>query len=103
MTEENENLVTLQDEDGNDVVFEHLMTISYEGAEYILLEATEDMEDCKQGESIILRIDEDENGDEVYATLEDEAEYQAVFDKCMKAIEEEDEESDDGGEDDDKE
>ena len=45
----------LQDEDGKDVPFEHLMTLEYKGASYILLEAQEDMEDCLQGESIILK------------------------------------------------
>lgn len=89
-----DHIVTLQDENGKDVNFEHLMTLDYQGASYILLEAQQDMEDCLQGESIILKIEKDENGDDIYATIEDEAEYQAVFQKCMDAIEEQDE---DGG------
>jgi uncharacterized protein YrzB (UPF0473 family) len=88
--EENDHIVTLQDEDGNDVTFDHLMTVEYEGANYILLEAQQDMEDCLQGESIILKIEQDENGDDVYATIEDEDEYQKVFEKCLKIMEEED-------------
>ncbi len=88
--EENDHIVTLQDEDGNDVTFDHLMTVEYEGANYILLEAQQDMEDCLQGESIILKIEQDENGDDIYATIEDEDEYQKVFEKCLKLMEEED-------------
>ena len=93
-----DNLVVLQDEDGNDITFEHLMTLEYKGSSYILLEAQQDMEDCLQGESIILRIEQDDNGDDMYATIEDEAEYQEVFQKCLDAIEESDAE-DEGGND----
>lgn len=94
MDEDDEHLVVLQDENGKDVSFEHLLTLEYKGESYILLEAQQDMEDCLQGESIILRIEKDENGDDVYATLEDEAEYEEVFQKCLEAL---DEEEEDGG------
>ena len=90
--EENNNLVQLQDENGKDVNFEHLMTVEYEGSYYVVLEATEDTDDCKEGEAIILKIIRDEeSGDDVYATIEDEEEFNAVFDKVMAIMEEEDE------------
>jgi len=81
-------LINLQDEDGNDVAFEHLMTVKYKEHEYILLEARQDIEGCMQGESIILRIEQDESGEDIYVTIEDEEEYKTVFDKCVEAIEE---------------
>lgn len=90
--EENNNLVQLQDENGNEINFEHLMTVEYEGSYYVVLEAAEDTDDCKEGEAIILKIIRDEeSGDDVYATIEDEAEFNAVFEKCMAIMEEEDE------------
>ena len=90
--EENNNLVQLQDENGNDINFEHLMTVEHEGSYYVVLEATEDSDDCKEGEAIILKIIQDEeSGEDVYATIEDEAEFNAVFDKCMAIMDEEDE------------
>ena len=90
--EENNNLVQLQDENGNEINFEHLMTVEYEGSYYVVLEATEDTDDCKEGEAIILKIIRDEeSGDDVYATIEDEEEFNAVFDKVMAIMEEEDE------------
>lgn len=89
--EESSNVVQLQDENGRDVNFEHLMTIEYKDSYYVLLEATEDMDDCKEGEAIILKIVRDEDsGEDVYATIEDEDEFNAVFEKCMAAMEEED-------------
>ncbi len=99
--DEQNHIIQLQDEEGNDVDFEHLMTIEHEGSYYIVLEATQDMEDCMEGEAIILKIVKDESGEDVYATIEDEAELQAVFDKCIAAMEEEDAlEADDGEQDD---
>ena len=89
--EENNNMIQLQDENGNDVNFEHLMTVEYEGSYYVVLEATEDTDDCKEGEAIILKIIRDEDGEDVYATIEDEAEFNAVFDRVMEIMEEEDE------------
>lgn len=89
--EENNNIVQLQDENGNDVNFEHLMTVQHNDNYYVLLEATEDMDDCQQGEAIILKIIRDEeSGEDVYATIEDEDELNAVFEKCMAIMEEED-------------
>ena len=98
--EEEDRIVILQDEDGNDVPFEHIKTLTHKGSAYILLEAQQDMEDCLQGESIILKIEQDENGDDIYATIEDEAEYQEVMQKCLDELDEEepeDEDDDDGG------
>lgn len=107
--EDNEDhMVVLQDENGRDITFDHLMTLEYKGASYILLEAQQDMEDCLQGESIILKIEQDANGDDLYATIEDEAEYQEVFNRCLAAMEEADadddtdstdDEDEDGGDD----
>ncbi len=93
--ENEEHIVTLQDENGKDVTFDHLMTLDYNGASYILLEAQQDMEDCLQGESIILKIEQDEDGNDVYATIEDEEEYRRVFQKCLDILEEEDKEDED--------
>jgi uncharacterized protein YrzB (UPF0473 family) len=95
--EEDDGLVILQDENGEDVPFEHLLTLDVNGKTYIVLEATRDMEDCLQGESILLRIDQDENGDDLYVTIEDEQEYATVFERCMQAMDEEDEDEEDGG------
>ena len=86
-------LVYLQDEDGNDIAFEHLMTVKYRDHEYILLESKQDIEGCMQGESIILRVEQDESGDDIYVTIEDEEEYQTVFDKCVEAIDEMDDDA----------
>jgi len=90
---EQENIVELVDEDGNAVRFEHLMTLEYGGKPYICLVPLEPMEDVGEDELVILRIETDEDNNDVYATVEDEAELDAVFEKYLEIAEaDEDEE-----------
>lgn len=82
-----EHVVELIDEDGQTVQFEHLMTLPYEGEEYVVLTLDEPTPDSEEGEVFILRIDTDEQGEDCYVSLEDEAVEQAVFDLFMEQIE----------------
>ncbi len=91
--QEQENLVELVDEEGNPVQFVHLMTLEYEGHEYVLLTGADD-EDGEESEVYILRIEKDDKGEDCYVTVEDEDLMQAVFDKFV-VLSEQDEESDD--------
>lgn len=90
--QEQENLVELVDEEGNPVQFAHLMTLEYEGHEYVLLTGAED-EDGEESEVYILRIEQDDKGEDCYVTVEDEDLMQAVFDKFV-VLSEQDEEQD---------
>ena len=76
--EELESIVTLTDENGNEVSFEYLDLIEYQGAEYVVLLPVEGEEDDVQ----ILKVEpipgsEDE---ESYVSVEDEEILFAVFD-----------------------
>ena len=77
---ENENIIVLTDEDGNDVEFEFCASVEYEGNEYVVLLPTED----DDGEVVILQVMEDENADEddeaTYVGVDDDDVLQAVFD-----------------------
>ena len=77
--EELESIVTLTDENGNEVSFEYLDLIEYQGAEYVVLLPVEGEED---DEVQILKVEpipgsEDE---ESYVSVEDEEILFAVFD-----------------------
>jgi len=85
-----DRIIQLQDEDGHNVDFKHLMTLEYEGYHYVVLEAVQDIEECMEGEALILKIIQDKEGEDIYVTIEDEGELQAVFDKCMAILEEQD-------------
>lgn len=96
MDEKGNRIIQLQDEDGNDVDFEHLMTLEHEGSHYIVLEAAQDMEDCMEGEALILKIVQDEAGEDIYVTIENEKELKSVFDMCMTVLDEQEDEKADG-------
>ncbi|AEE95885.1 DUF1292 domain-containing protein [Mahella australiensis] len=102
-----ENIVTLIDEDDNEVQFEHILTLEIDNKEYVLLSPLEPMEDLGQDEAIVLRIEQDENGEDIYVSIDDEDEMQAVYDAYMEIISDEEDEDedfydDDEDEDDDK-
>ncbi len=72
--EELENIITLQDENGEDTDFELLDVIDYEGKEYIVLIPVED----EDGNVLILEVETD-GDEESYATVDDEEILNAVF------------------------
>ena len=81
--EEFDNIVTLNDEEGNEIKFEFLDLIELEGEEYvILLPLTEEGEEEEEGEVVILQIEDndDENSEEEsYISVEDEEILNKVF------------------------
>ncbi len=80
--EELDNIVTLKDEDGNDVKFEFLDLIDYEGEEYVVLLPAEEAEDSEPDEVVILQLEKgsDENSEEeTYVSVDDEEVLNAVF------------------------
>jgi len=92
MPEENEeenDLVELIDENGEHTVFEHLATLEYEGESYLALCDPESDEDDL--EVFILKIEQDEDGNDVYNVPDDDV-ADAVFEKLVKLTEDLDEE-----------
>ena len=82
-----EGIIELIDEEGNEVSFEHLMTFEHNGRTYICLVPVEPMEDVEEDELAIMRIETDENGIDYYATIEDENELEEVFEKYLEIAE----------------
>ena len=80
--EELDNVVILNDEDGNEVKFEFLYLIELDDEEYVvLLPMAEDGEE-EEGEVVILKVEDndDENSDEEsYVSIEDEDVLNKVF------------------------
>lgn len=88
--EEQNNIVELIDEDGKTLSFEYLMTLDYGENEYVILvplEPFDDNDDELTGdEVVILKVEQDENGDDIYVSIEDEAELDEVFDAFSEII-----------------
>lgn len=82
--DENDNIITLNDENGEEVQFEFLDLIEYEGEEYVILLPMQEVEeDAEPDEVVILQIEkngENANSDEeTYISVEDENVLNAVF------------------------
>ena len=75
--EELDNVVVLNDEDGNEVKFEFLDLVELDDEEYVvLLPITEEGEE-DEGEVVILKVDDEE---ESYVSVDDEDVLNRVFD-----------------------
>ena len=70
-------IITLEDDLGNEKDFEFLDTVEYDGDEYIILLPVDEEE---QDEVMILRVDSLDDEDEMYSGIDDEDVLQAVFD-----------------------
>ena len=75
LDEEEVSILTLTDENGQDVNFEYLDCLEYEGKEYLVLTPEGD----EEGEIIILEIQPVDEENENYLAVEDEDTLNAVF------------------------
>ena len=81
--EEDDGIFEMEDEDGNIIRFLLSAEISYEGNEYVLLTAAEEAQDVEMDESFIMLKTTDEDGDECYQSLDDEALIAAVWEAYL--------------------
>lgn len=92
MSEEYGNdFVTLIDEDGNEVEFEHIDTVEYEGVTYLAFIPAE-LSVEEDAEVVIMQVVTDENGEELLEGVEDDDIADAVFNIVMERAEADDEE-----------
>ena len=88
--EEFDNIVELTDEDGVTTAFEYQATIELDGAEYVVLMAPEEDEDDEEGSVVIMKIEE-QDGEDVYVSVDDDDVAQKVFDLFLEYLDEEEE------------
>lgn len=85
--EEFDNTVVLNDEDGNEVEFEFLDLIEYNGEDYVILlpKADED-----SGEVVILKVEEGrDDEEESYASVDDPDTLMKIFELFKEKFKEE--------------
>ena len=73
--EELSNILTLTDADGNELEFEFIDIIDFEGGEYVILMPVEDFDD----DVVILKIEPLNEEEDSYVGVEDERVLNAVF------------------------
>ena len=69
------NVVLFTDDHGNEIEFEFLDLIDYDGEQYAVLLPAEEGAD----EALVMRLVPDEDGQEVYVNVEDDAVMNAVY------------------------
>ena len=75
LMEEEDSILTLTDENGEDIQFEYMDCIPYEGTEYLVLMPLEG----EEAEIVILAIEPVDEENENYLAVEDEAVLEAVY------------------------
>lgn len=75
LNEEEISILSLTDEEGNEVEFELIDSVDYEGKEYLILLPPEE----EAAEVVILEVEPHNDGSETYLTIDNEAVLQAVF------------------------
>ena len=78
--EDLDNIVILNDEDGNEVRFEFLDLVELEDEEYVVLLPIADGEE-EEGEVVILKVEDtdEESDEESYVSVDDEDTLNRVF------------------------
>ena len=75
LQEEESSIITLTDEKGEDMDFEYLDCIEYEGKEYLVLMPADEM----ATEIVILEVEPVDEENENYLSVNDEATLDAVY------------------------
>ncbi len=91
--DEEDNIVELTDEDGVTTAFEYQATIELDDEEYVVLmvaDADEELDE-EEGSVVIMKIEEGEDGEDYYVTVDDEEKAQQVFDLFLEHLDEEEE------------
>ena len=65
------DIIELTDQDGVTTQFEHLATFPFKGQTYLAVCEPTEEEDPEDLEVFLLRVEEDENGEEMYVTADD--------------------------------
>ena len=89
LNEELDNVIVLNDEDGNEVQFEFLDLIEYDGEEYVVLLPMEESEE-ESGEVVILKVEDTESeNEESYVSVDDEETLNKVFEMFKEKFKDE--------------
>ena len=79
--EDLDNIVILNDEEGNEVKFEFLDVVELDNEEYVVLLPVTEAGEEEEGEVVILKIEDtdDDSEEESYVSVEDEDTLNRVF------------------------
>jgi len=87
------NIITLTDEDGNDIELEYVDALEYNGVTYMAFFPVfeEDEEEDEKEYGLVILKAETENGEEMLVTINSEDELNTVYDMFMEQMMEDEE------------
>ena len=89
MDDELDNIIVLNDENGEEVEFEFLDLVELDGEEYVVLLPVEEDSD-EEGEVVILKVeDTDSDDEESYVSVDDEETLNKVFEMFKEKFKDE--------------
>lgn len=85
-----DNIIVLNDENGEEVPFEFLDLIELDGEEYVVLLPVEEEDEEEAGEVVILKVEDTESEEEEsYVSVDDEDILNKVFDMFKEKFKDE--------------
>lgn len=87
ITEEQDAIITLVDEEGNEVDFDLVATFDYEKKRYAALFPLESVQNVADDEVVLLEVVKDKEGDR-FVPIENEILLDEVFNEFMEILEE---------------
>lgn len=89
MNEERDDVLVLMDDEGNETEFEYLDTVEMNSAEYVVLLPIQEEGSEPSEEVLILKVEQDENGEDVFSSIDDDKELNEVFERFKEQAGEE--------------
>lgn len=80
------NFVTIVDDDGQEFELEYIEEIDYKGNTYVAFLPADGNEDDPDYGLVILRSTFDSNNEELFESIDDDAELDDVFNQFMKVL-----------------
>ncbi|MGN1259396.1 MAG: DUF1292 domain-containing protein [Christensenellales bacterium] len=86
MTEDDDDIVTLISEDGEEVDFVEIAGIAYRGNFYAVLQPVELLEGMTDEEALVFKVTKGENGEDNFEIEIDETIINAVYEEYLKLL-----------------
>ena len=87
--EQEDEIIVLQNDEGEEVEFRQIATFDYNNDWYIFLQPVE-LGDLEEDQVLVFRIDADEEGNDIFEPIEDETLLDALEQEYLKLVDEED-------------
>lgn len=78
-----DEIIVMVDEEGKEVEFTHIATLDYNDEWYIYVQPVE-LGDMDEDEMFIFKIEEDENGNDLFTPVEDEDLLEKLYQEYLK-------------------